>query len=150
MKESRTLDLSEVLHSTTDIIVPFSLVEKISEQRLPTLVWLYKTIKLGLMIEESEVYQEVGINREMSKLRVYNNYPYPVYPSEETLKINIPQKYLNRIQKCLEFPSLDNTKNWIRRTYFLGLNHQDMNIFQKTETGYERIVFDNINISDIK
>ena len=142
--------ISENLTSTTVTLVPCSLDKTIEEQHLSTMDWLFKSIKLGLMMEESDVYQEAGINKDMLKLSVYDNRAYPLITSEEAYEINIPQKYVNRIQKCLDIPNTDNIDKWIRRTYFLGLNHQVMNLFQKTGIGYERIDFNNIDISDIK
>lgn len=151
MLESRTLYIPEYLHSTTDIFVPLSLDKKISELPMPTVAWLYKSIKLGLMMEESEVYQEVGVKKDMLKLSVDDNRPYPLISSEESYEINIPQKYINRIQKCLGQDSYpDNINKWIRKTFYLGLNHQEMKLFQKNPTGYEIIKFRNIDVSDIK
>lgn len=150
MKEFKNFEIPNYLPSTKEAFISEILSKEIKKQGVPINQWLLKSIKLGLMIEESEVYQNIGSKEDKCKLSMEDFIPYWDNSTDEGYLINIPQKYVNRIVKCLGARATPtNIDKWIRKTFLLGINNQQIDLYKKNEEKYEKIDFLQIDISDL-
>lgn len=120
--------------------LPNKLKKTIEEEKLDAWKWVKQAIKLGLLVEQGEIYRKIG--DDYRKLRMKDIRPYPT-PSgighpDLVEVIEIPREVTTEVRRTSQF----RFREWFNRALTLRLMAENLNLLAREDDKFFQLSFE--------